>query len=150
MKKFKGLGILWEHRHYGESLPFRDQFSHTIRCPSAVHRRPLNDNAQLSIRHSGTWLFSSKASLSLQIVGLSQSLRAPKEALADWAAVTKYVDDVLVGNNTAEQITVKRALYTARMSGPGGDTTLVEHLFDSAAPALPSDNMAGVLLDLLD
>ena len=55
-----------------------------------------------------------------------------------------------MGNNTAEQITVKRALYTARMSGPGGDTTLVEHLFDSAAPALPSDNMAGVLLDLLD
>ena len=31
-KEFKGLGILWEHRYYGESLPFQDKFSGTVRC----------------------------------------------------------------------------------------------------------------------
>ena len=73
----------------------------------------------------------------------------PSNCSADWVAVTKYVDDVLMGNNTTDQIRVKRALYTARMSGPGGNTTLVQQLSDSAVAALPSDDMAGVLLDPL-
>ena len=53
-----------------------------------------------------------------------------------------------MGNNAAKKITVKRALSAVRMSGPGGDATLVEHLFDSTFPALPSGNMVGVLLDI--
>lgn len=55
-----------------------------------------------------------------------------------------------MGYNTIEQITVKRALYTARMSRPGENTTLVEHLFDSDVLVLSSGDMAGVLLDPLD
>lgn len=33
-KKYKGLGILWEHRYYGESLPFQDKFSGVVRPSS--------------------------------------------------------------------------------------------------------------------
>ena len=68
----------------------------------------------------------------------------PRNCSADWVAVTKYVDDVLIGNDTVD--TIKRALYTARVSRPGGHTTLVEHLSDLAVLALPSD-MTSVLLD---
>ena len=73
----------------------------------------------------------------------------PRNCSADWVAVTRYVDGVLNGNNVTEQIRVKRALYIARMSGPGGNTTLVQQLSDQAVAALPSSDMAGVLLDPL-
>ena len=56
-------------------------------------------------------------------------------------AIMKYSDVILMGNNTAEQITVKRALYTARVRRPGGNTTLVKHLSESAA--LASQNCRG-------
>ena len=73
----------------------------------------------------------------------------PRNCSADWVAVTKYVDDILTGTNTTEQIRVKRALYTARLSRPGGNTTLVQQLSDSAVAALAPDDMANVLLDPL-
>ena len=73
----------------------------------------------------------------------------PRNCSADWVSVTKYVDGILMGTNTTEQIRVKRALYTARLSRPGGNTTLVQQLSDSAVAALPSGDMAGVLLDPL-
>ena len=74
----------------------------------------------------------------------------PRNCSADWVAVTKYVDDVLMGNNTAEQITVKRALHTAGMSRPDGNTTAAEPLSDSGVLALSSEDAADVLLHPLD
>jgi hypothetical protein len=68
---------------------------------------------------------------------------------ADWVAVTKYVDRVLMGNNTTEQIAVKRALYIAGESGPGGDTTLAQPLSDVNIMAIPHNESASVLLDPL-
>lgn len=66
---------------------------------------------------------------------------------ADWVAVTKYVDGVLMGNNSAEQLAVRKALYTADSSGPGGNTTLVEPLSDANIMAISPDNISGILLD---
>jgi hypothetical protein len=73
----------------------------------------------------------------------------PGNCSSDWVAVTKYVDDVLTGSNTTEQIRVRRALYVARMSGPDGNTTLVKPLSDSEVLNIPSDNITGALLDPL-
>ena len=73
----------------------------------------------------------------------------PSNCSSDWVAVTKYVDGVLVGCNTTEQIVVKRALYVARMSGPGGNTTLVRSLSDTDVLNIPSDQIAAVLMDPL-
>ena len=73
----------------------------------------------------------------------------PRNCSSDWVAVTKYVDDILMGSNTTEQIRVKRALYVARMSGPGGNTTLVEQLSDADILAMASDDIVGVLMDPL-
>jgi len=33
-RNYKGLGILWEHRYYGLSIPFLDQFSNVVRPSS--------------------------------------------------------------------------------------------------------------------
>jgi hypothetical protein len=69
----------------------------------------------------------------------------PRNCSADWVSVTKYVDDVLMGSNTTEQIVVKRALYVAGQSGPGGDTTSVQSLSDAQISALSSVNLINVL-----
>jgi hypothetical protein len=69
----------------------------------------------------------------------------PRNCSADWVAVTKYVDDVLMGNNATEQLAVKRALYFAAMSGPGGNTTLVEPLSDASIMSIASDSIVEVL-----
>lgn len=71
----------------------------------------------------------------------------PRNCSSDWVAVTKYVDDILMGSNTTEQIMVKRALYVAHMSGPGGNTTLVGQYSDAAILAMSSSDLAGYLLD---
>jgi hypothetical protein len=71
----------------------------------------------------------------------------PRNCSSDWVAVTKYVDDILMGSDTTEQIRIKRALYVARMSGPDGNTTLVKQLSDSEVLSMPSDDIAGVLMD---
>ena len=73
----------------------------------------------------------------------------PRNCSSDWVAVTKYVDSILMGSDTTEQIRVKRALYVARMSGPGGDTTQVEQLSDADILAIASDDIVGVLTDPL-
>ena len=73
----------------------------------------------------------------------------PRNCSSDWVAVTKYVDDVLMGTNTAEQIVVKRALYIARMSGPNGNTTLVKPLTDAQILNIPSEDIAAVVMDPL-
>lgn len=73
----------------------------------------------------------------------------PRNCSSDWVTVTKYVDDVLMGSNTTEQTMVKRALYVARMSRPGGNTTLVQNLSDAEVLAIPSSDSASVLLDPL-
>lgn len=73
----------------------------------------------------------------------------PRNCSSDWVTVTKYVDGVLMGNDTTEQIRVKRALYVARMSGPGGNTTLVKQLSDADVLSLPSDDTAAILMDPL-
>ena len=73
----------------------------------------------------------------------------PRNCSSDWVAVTGYVDGVLMGSNTTEQIRVKRALYIARMSGPNGNTTLVQQISDSDVLSIPSDDIAEVLMDPL-
>ena len=73
----------------------------------------------------------------------------PRNCSSDWVAVTKYVDGVLAGNDTTEQISVKRALYVARKSGPGGNTTLVPQLSDGDVLAMSSSNLSKVLMDPL-
>ena len=75
----------------------------------------------------------------------------PRNCSADWVAVTKYVDGILMGSDITEQIRIRRALYVARMSGPNGDTSMVEPLSDSEILSIPSDDIVAVLLDpLLD
>jgi hypothetical protein len=69
----------------------------------------------------------------------------PRNCSADWVAVTKYVDGVLMGNDTTEQIAVKRALYVAGLSGPGGNTTSVQPLSDTSIMAISPDDISGVL-----
>lgn len=71
----------------------------------------------------------------------------PRNCSADLVAVTKYVDGVLMGNDTTEQIAIKRALYVAGLSGPGGNTTLVKPLSDAGIMAISPGNIVGVLLD---
>ena len=73
----------------------------------------------------------------------------PRNCSSDWVAVTKYVDGVLMGTNIIDQIRVKRALYVARMSGPNGNTTLVQPLSDSDILSIPSEDIAAVLMDPL-
>jgi len=73
----------------------------------------------------------------------------PRNCSSDWVAVTRYVDGILMGSDTTEQIRVKRALYVARMSGPGGNTTLVEELSDADILGISSEEIAAVLLDPL-
>ena len=73
----------------------------------------------------------------------------PRNCSSDWVAVTKYVDGVLMGANLTDQLRVKRALYVARMSGPNGNTTLVQPLSDSDILSIPSADMAAVLMDPL-
>jgi len=73
----------------------------------------------------------------------------PRNCSSDWVAVTKYLDGVLLGSDTTEQIRVKRALYVARMSRPNGNTTLVKPLSNAEILAIPSDNVVDVLMDPL-
>lgn len=69
----------------------------------------------------------------------------PRNCSADWVVLTKYVDDVLMGNDTTEQIAIKRALYNASLSGPGGDTTLVKPLPDATIMAISPDDIVNIL-----
>ena len=71
----------------------------------------------------------------------------PRNCSSDWVAVTRYVDGVLMGSDTTEQIRVKRALYVARMSRPGGNTTLVEQLSDADVLSIPSEDIAAIVMD---
>lgn len=73
----------------------------------------------------------------------------PRNCSSDWVVVTKYVDDILMGNDTTEQIRVKRALYVARASRPGGNTTLVQPFSDADILAMSSSDISEVLTDPL-
>ena len=73
----------------------------------------------------------------------------PRNCSSDWVAVTKYVDGVLMGTNITDQIRVKRALYVARMSGPNGNTTLVQPLSDADIMSIASEDIVVVLTDPL-
>jgi hypothetical protein len=73
----------------------------------------------------------------------------PRNCSADWVAVTKYVDGVLMGSDTAAQLTIKRALYIADATEPGGNTTLVQPLSDADIMAISSSTLADVLGDPL-
>ena len=54
-----------------------------------------------------------------------------------------------MGTNITDQIRVKRALYVARMSGPNGNTTLVQPLSDSTILGIASEDIVAVLMDPL-
>lgn len=70
----------------------------------------------------------------------------PRNCSADWVAVTKYIDGILMGNDTTEQVVIKRALHVASMSGPGGNTTLVQPLSDADIMAISPYDIANVSL----
>ena len=73
----------------------------------------------------------------------------PRNCSADWVAFIKYVDGVLIGNDTTQQIALKRALYVASLSGPGGNTTQVQPISDSDIMTIPPNDIGRFLLDPL-
>ena len=98
-----------------------------------------------------SWSSSAPVQAQINMASYFQAVERalPRNCSSDWVAVTKYVDGVLMGTNSTEQLRVKRALYVARMSGPNGNTTLVQPLSDSDVLSIPSDQIAGVLMDPL-
>ncbi|KAK0452800.1 peptidase S28 [Desarmillaria tabescens] len=69
---------------------------------------------------------------------------------ADWVAVTRYVDDVLKGDNIGLKEDVKFRLVKARLSGPGGNTTGAVGLTKAQANARSDVSVASILMDPLD
>jgi len=98
-----------------------------------------------------SWASSAPIQAQINMASYYQAIERalPRNCSSDWVAVTKYVDDVLMGTSITEQLKVKRALYVARMSGPNGNTTLVKPLSDSQILSIPSEDISAVLMDPL-
>lgn len=197
-KKYKGLAILWEHRYYGQSVPFLDKLASVdnftvnewqyltldqaledfavfakgftlpsgsrIKLKSADALKPQNTPwivvgasypgvraAVLRIRNPevvfASWSSSGPIQAQINMASYYEAVERalPRNCSTDWVAVTKYVDGVLMGSDTTEQIAVKRALYVASASGPGGNTTLVQPLSDATIMAIPSEEIVNVM-----
>ncbi|KAK0224490.1 peptidase S28 [Armillaria nabsnona] len=69
---------------------------------------------------------------------------------ADWVAVTRYVDDVLTGDNMALKEDVKFRLVRARLSGPRGNTTGAAGLTKEQANLRSDVSVASILMDPLN
>lgn len=69
---------------------------------------------------------------------------------ADWGAVTKYVDESLKGSNETLKTEIKFALEFARLSRPGGNTTLTRTLTREKAASFSNIRAASILLSPLD
>ena len=50
----------------------------------------------------------------------------PRNCSNDWVAVTKYFDDVLTNGNDQEAYNLKARIVAAALTGPGGNTTLLQ------------------------
>jgi len=98
-----------------------------------------------------SWSSSAPVQAQINMASYYQAVERalPRNCSSDWVAVTKYVDGVLMGTNITEQLRVKKALYVARKSGPGGNTTSVQPISDSDVLSIPSDQIVGVLMDPL-
>ncbi|KAF8196749.1 peptidase S28 [Mycena galopus ATCC 62051] len=203
-KRYRGIAFLWEHRFYGDSLPFpvnenttaaqwqylnteqalqdviffadsfpKTSLGHAANTSSvggldlAIHPSvvpwvwlggsyPGVRGALLRVRNPETifaaWV--SSAPVEAQ-VDMSSYYKAAERSLtrncsADWVAVTKFVDDTLNGSNETLQIDVKFDLLTARLSGPGGNTTGADGLTRQKANATSNVDAASILMDPLD
>lgn len=197
-KKYRGLAILWEHRYYGQSVPFLGQipsvdkftvkewqyltvdqaledfavFAKGFTLPSTSQvqlkstdaLRPQNTPwvvvgasypgvraALLRIRNPevvfASWSSSGPVQAQINMASYYEAIERalPRNCSADWVAVTKYVDGVLMGDNSNDQLTVKKALYDASLSGPGGNTTQVSSLSNAEILALSSGDIADIL-----
>ncbi|KAK0486841.1 peptidase S28 [Armillaria luteobubalina] len=69
---------------------------------------------------------------------------------ADWVAVTRYVDDVLTGDDMALKENVKFRLVKARLSGPKGNTTGAAGLTKEQANSRSGVSVASILMDPLN
>lgn len=72
---------------------------------------------------------------------------------SDWAAVTRYVDNVFMSSNLdneTEVVQLKYALLKARLSGPGGNTTGADGLTLEQAAQTSDLDAASILMDPLD
>ncbi|KAF9477070.1 hypothetical protein BDN70DRAFT_995230 [Pholiota conissans] len=69
---------------------------------------------------------------------------------ADWVAVTKHVDNMLMGSNETAIVNLKFDLLKARLSGPGGNTTGADGLTLDKANKTSDVNAASILMDPLN
>lgn len=99
-----------------------------------------------------TW--ASSAPVEAQ-VDMSSYYKAAERSLtrncsADWVAVTAHVDALLSSTNTSLVTDTKYALEFARLSKPGGNTTLAEGLTPAQAAKMSDVDAAGILMDPLN
>ncbi|TFK37404.1 peptidase S28 [Crucibulum laeve] len=178
-KRYNGLAILWEHRFYGDSLPFpvnenttadQWQFLNTEQALEDVvffansFRRsvflggsyPGIRATHLRIRNPETIFASWASSAPVQAqVDMASYYKAAERSLtrncsADWVAVTRYVDDTLKGGNDTAVVDMKFNLLKARLSGPGGNTTGADGLTRTKARSTSNLDAATILMDPLN
>jgi len=89
-------------------------------------------------------------------VDMASYYKAAERSLArncsnDWVAVTRFVDDTLMGSQNATEINkLKFKLLKARLSGPGGNNTGANGLTIDQAAGQSNLNIATILMDPLD
>ncbi|KAF9268246.1 peptidase S28 [Marasmius fiardii PR-910] len=69
---------------------------------------------------------------------------------ADWVAVTRFVDDVLINGDAKTNSDLKFRLWRARLSHPGNDTTEADKLTKEQASARSDVSTASILMDPLN
>ncbi|KAG7096655.1 hypothetical protein E1B28_004070 [Marasmius oreades] len=88
-------------------------------------------------------------------VDMSSYYKAAERSLtrncsADWVAVTRYVDDVLINSDVKTKNSLKFRIWKARLSHPGNNTTEADKLTEEQASAKSDVSTASVLMDPLN
>ncbi|KAI0642323.1 serine carboxypeptidase S28-domain-containing protein [Trametes meyenii] len=168
-KRYNGLAILWEHRFYGDSLPFpvnenttaeQWQYLNTEQALEDVvyfaNRFSLSKTGRVEDRTQECGVpccafetrtifavWASSAPVHAQ-VDMAAYYKAAERSLtrncsADWVAVTHFVDDTLLNGTAEEAADLKYRLLSAREDGVTRERAA--HASDVSA--------AGVLMDPL-
>ncbi|EPQ56217.1 peptidase S28 [Gloeophyllum trabeum ATCC 11539] len=145
---------------------FANRFAHPSAPPALLHPSrtpwiwlggsyPGVRGALLRVRNPeviyATWASSAPVHAQVDMASYYEAAERSltRNCSADWAAVTRYVDETLGGGDESEVVEMKYRLLYAERSGPGGNTTGAQGLTMEQAANMSDVDAASILMDPL-